>query len=139
MSASSTIVARWVSSSDTQRAKANRVLDPATRLARLTRDVVFDEGRGWAWDKAVHDGSATMLRDFTIEYAWTRGAEEAQGASSSTYGFSSPAPTSSPSPPHSPSPNLGELSNPSVVVGYPSVAAPTSLAPQLTSLTSTIS
>ena len=29
-------------------AKAYRVLDPATRRMRVARDVVFDEGRGWA-------------------------------------------------------------------------------------------
>jgi hypothetical protein len=37
--------------------KAYRILDPGTQRARTTRDVVFDEGRGWAWDKAVDDGS----------------------------------------------------------------------------------
>ena len=53
------------------------MLDPMTRCVRVARDIVFDEGRGWAWDKAVDDGSATALRDFTIEYAWAGGAEEA--------------------------------------------------------------
>jgi len=93
-------------------AKAYRLLDPATRCVRVARDVVFDEGRGWAWDKAVDDESATTLSDFTVEYAWAGGAEEAQGASSSTYGSSSPAPTSSPTPPHLPSPNSRELGSP---------------------------
>ena len=60
-------------------AKAYRVLDPATRCVRVARNVVFEEGCGWAWDKAVDDGSATSLRDFTIEFAWAGGAEEAQG------------------------------------------------------------
>jgi hypothetical protein len=53
------------------------VLDSVTWRVRVARDVVFDEGRGWAWDKAVDDGSATTLRDFTVEYAWAGGAEEA--------------------------------------------------------------
>jgi hypothetical protein len=113
-------------------AKAYSVLDPTTRRVRVARDVVFDEGRGWAWDKAVDDGSATALRDFTVEYMWAGGAKGAQGASSSMSGSSSPAPTSSPTPPRSPSPNLGELGSPSAVVGGPSAAAPTSPAPQPT-------
>jgi hypothetical protein len=37
--------------------KAYRILDPGTQRVRMTRDVVFDEGRGWTWDKAVDDGS----------------------------------------------------------------------------------
>jgi hypothetical protein len=35
--------------------KAYRILDPGTQRVRTTRDVVFDEGRGWTWDKAVDD------------------------------------------------------------------------------------
>jgi hypothetical protein len=79
-------------------AKAYRMLDPTTQRVRVARDVMFDEGRGWAWDKAVDDGSAAALRNFTIEYAWAGGAKGAQGASSSTTGSSSPAPTSSSAP-----------------------------------------
>jgi hypothetical protein len=56
-------------------AKAYHVLDPVKRHVRVARDVVFDEGRGWAWNKAVDDGSATALCDFTVEYAWAGGAE----------------------------------------------------------------
>jgi hypothetical protein len=40
---------------------------------RTTLDVVFDEGRGWAWDKAVDDGS-TPTYDFTVEYVHFEGA-----------------------------------------------------------------
>jgi hypothetical protein len=35
---------------------------------RTARDVVFDKGRGWAWDKAVDDGSTPTYDDFTVEY-----------------------------------------------------------------------
>jgi hypothetical protein len=49
---------------------AYRMLDPATQRVRVARDVVFDEGRSCAWDKAVDDGSATTLHDFIVEYAW---------------------------------------------------------------------
>ena len=99
----------------------------------------------------MDDESVTVLCDFIVEYAWAGAAEEAQGASSSMYGSSSLAPTSSPTSPRSPSPNPRELGSllavvgspsvvvgsPSAMVGSPSVVAPTSPAPQLTSLTST--
>jgi hypothetical protein len=58
-------------------AKAFRVLDPAPRCMRVECDVMFDEGRGWAWDKAVDDKSVTVLHHFTVEYMWAGGAEEA--------------------------------------------------------------
>ena len=46
------------------------MLHLATWCVRVARDVVFDEVRGWAWDKAVDDGSETTLHDFSIEYEW---------------------------------------------------------------------
>jgi hypothetical protein len=48
--------------------KAYRILDPGTQRVRTTRDVVFDEGRGWTWDKAVENGSTPTYDNFTIEY-----------------------------------------------------------------------
>jgi len=54
--------------------KAYRILDPKTQRVRMARDVVFDEGRGWAWDKAVDDGSTPMYNDFTVEYVHFEGA-----------------------------------------------------------------
>jgi transposase InsO family protein len=48
--------------------KAYRILDPGTQHVCMTRDVVFDEGRGWIWDKAVDDGSTPTSDNFTIEY-----------------------------------------------------------------------
>jgi hypothetical protein len=38
------------------------------------RDVVFDEGRGWAWDKVVDDGSTPTYDNFTVEYVYFEGA-----------------------------------------------------------------
>ncbi|WVZ89813.1 hypothetical protein U9M48_036172 [Paspalum notatum var. saurae] len=74
--------------------KAYRILDPGTRRVRTARDVVFDEGRGWAWDKAVDDGST--YDDFTVEYIHF---ERARGVGSS----SSPSmPTPVPEPPPTP-------------------------------------
>jgi hypothetical protein len=32
------------------------------------REVVFDEGRGWTWDKVVDNGSTLTYDNFTIEY-----------------------------------------------------------------------
>ncbi|WVZ63766.1 LOW QUALITY PROTEIN: hypothetical protein U9M48_013373 [Paspalum notatum var. saurae] len=76
--------------------KAYRILDPGTRRVRTARDVVFDEGRGWAWDKAVDDGSTPTYDDFTVEYIHF---ERAGGVGSS----SSPSmPTPVPEPPPTP-------------------------------------
>jgi hypothetical protein len=41
---------------------------------RTTRDVVFDEGRGWTWDKAVDDGLTPTYDNFTVEYVHFEGA-----------------------------------------------------------------
>ena len=54
--------------------KAYRILDPGTQRVRTARDVVFDEGRGWAWDKAVDDGSTSTYNDFIVEYVHFKGA-----------------------------------------------------------------
>jgi hypothetical protein len=56
--------------------KAYRILDPGTQHVRTTRDVVFDEGRGWVWvwDKAVDDGSTLTNDNFTVEYVHFEGA-----------------------------------------------------------------
>jgi hypothetical protein len=48
--------------------KAYRLLDPGTQRVHMTRDVVFDEGRGWTWDKSVDDGSTPTYDMFTVEY-----------------------------------------------------------------------
>jgi hypothetical protein len=40
----------------TEGSKAYHILDLGTQRVRTTRDVVFDEGRGWTWDKTVDDG-----------------------------------------------------------------------------------
>jgi hypothetical protein len=55
--------------------KAYLIFDPGTQRVRITRDVVFDEGLGWAWDKAVDDGSTPTYDNFTIEYVHFEGAE----------------------------------------------------------------
>jgi hypothetical protein len=54
--------------------KAYRILDPGTQRVRTMRDVVFDEGRGWAWDKAVDDDSTSTYDNFTVEYVHFEGA-----------------------------------------------------------------
>ena len=61
--------------------KAYRILDPKTQRVRTARDVVFDEGRGWAWDKAVDDGSTPVSDELTIEYIHIK---EVGGAGSSS-------------------------------------------------------
>jgi hypothetical protein len=54
--------------------KAYRILDPGTHRVRTTCDVVFDEWRGWTWDKAVDDGSTPTYDKFIIEYVHFEGA-----------------------------------------------------------------
>jgi hypothetical protein len=54
--------------------KAYRILDLVTQRVRIARDIVFDEGRGWAWDKVVDDGSTSTISDFVIEYVHFEGA-----------------------------------------------------------------
>jgi len=61
--------------------KAYRILDPKTQRVRTARDVVFNEGRGWVWDKAMDDGSTLTYDDFIVEYVHFK---EAGGASSSS-------------------------------------------------------
>jgi hypothetical protein len=54
--------------------KAYHILDLLTLRVRTTRDVVFDEWRGWAWDKAVDDDTTLTYDGFTIEYVHFEGA-----------------------------------------------------------------
>ncbi|KAK3137468.1 hypothetical protein QOZ80_5BG0452680 [Eleusine coracana subsp. coracana] len=97
--------------------KAYRILDPKTQCVRTARDVVFDEGQGWAWDKAVDDGS-TPTYDFTIEYVHFEGAGGAG---------SSPSP-SVPEPP--PTPALTTATRSSSTLPQP--ASPRTPAPTAT-------
>jgi hypothetical protein len=54
--------------------KAYRILDPRTQRVRTTRDVVFDERREWASDKAMDDDSTPTYDNFTVEYVHFEGA-----------------------------------------------------------------
>jgi hypothetical protein len=54
--------------------KAYCILDPGTQCVCTTCDVVFDEGRGWTWDKAVDDDSTLTYDNFTVEYVHFEGA-----------------------------------------------------------------
>ncbi|KAK3124877.1 hypothetical protein QOZ80_7BG0595270 [Eleusine coracana subsp. coracana] len=76
--------------------KVYRILDPKTQHVRTARDVVFDEGRGWAWDKAVDDGS-TPTYDFTVEYVHFERARGAGGSPSPS--IPEPPPTPAPTTP----------------------------------------
>jgi hypothetical protein len=90
--------------------KAYRILDPGTLRVRTARDVVFDEGRGWSWDKAVDDGTTTTYDGFTIEYVHFEGAEGVGDTSSSR---PTPAPKSPPTTtPRSPAPATTSSSPP---------------------------
>ncbi|XP_073364593.1 retrovirus-related Pol polyprotein from transposon TNT 1-94 [Aegilops tauschii subsp. strangulata] len=99
--------------------KAYRILDPKTQRVRTARDVVFNKGRGWQWDKAVDDGSTLTYDDFIVEYAHFK---EAGGASSSSSpGTSTPAPktTSTPVPATPTAPQLATPHTPAPAVTTP--------------------
>jgi hypothetical protein len=86
----------------TEGTKAYRILDLGTLRVRTTRDVVFDKGQGWTWDKVVDDGTTPTYDDFTIEYVHFEGAG---GVGNSSPSRSTPAPKSPPTPaPRSPAP-----------------------------------
>jgi hypothetical protein len=70
--------------------KAYRILDPGTQRVRTTHDVVFDEGQGWAWDKAVDDDSTPTYDNFTIEYVHFKGVRRV--GSSLPLSMSTPVP-----------------------------------------------
>jgi len=69
-------------------AKAYRILDPATQRVRISRDVIFDEGRGWDWSTPNAGSSAAAASDFIVEFWETGGAGGAQDASSVAAGGS---------------------------------------------------
>lgn len=63
--------------------KAYRLLDPTSRKIVVSRDVVFDEERGWKWDetqKPSNNGSSTLSFNYYLGDQGTRvntdGAEE---------------------------------------------------------------
>jgi hypothetical protein len=112
--------------------KAYRIIDPGTMHVRTARDVVFDEGRGWAWDKAVDDGTTPTYDDFTIEYAHFEEVGGVGDPSSSrptpasksppTTTPRSPAPaTTNSSPPRHPATTLAPASSPSPRTPAPTV------------------
>jgi hypothetical protein len=104
-----------------QGSKAYRILDPGTQRVRTAHDVVFDEGRGWVWDKAVDDGTTSTYDDFTIEYVHFEGAGEVGNSSPSR---STPAPKSPPTPtPRSPAPATTSSSPPCTPASTPATAS----------------
>ena len=116
--------------------KAYRILEPGTQRVRTARDVVFNEGRGWAWDKAVDDGSTPTYDDFTIEYVHFTGA----GGVGSTSSPSVPTPVSEPppnSPPRPPATTSGASSSspPPPQPATPRTPASTATSPGTSTLT----
>jgi hypothetical protein len=74
--------------------KAYRILDPGTQCVRTMRDVVFDEGRGWIWDKAVDDVSTPTSDNFSVEYVHFKGVGGVDSSLSPS--MSTPVPESPP-------------------------------------------
>src|SRR6185312_918828 len=106
--------------------KAYRILDPETQRVRTARDVVFDEGRGWAWDKAVDDGSAPKYDDFTVEYVHFEGAGGVGSSPSPRVPtpVPEPPPTSAPATPAAPRPLATTPAAPSSSAAPPQPATP---------------
>ena len=73
-------------------AKAYRILDPAMQRVKVSRDVVFDEGRGWDWSSLAAGSSMAASSDFIVEYRTAGGEEGAQGDSPSMDSAASPSP-----------------------------------------------
>jgi hypothetical protein len=120
--------------------KAYRILDPGTLRVRTACDIVFDEGRGWAWDKAVDDGTTPTYDDFTIEYVDFEGAGGVGDPSPSwltpapkyppTPAPRSPAPaTTSSSPPRNPATTPTPATSPSPRTPAPTVPSPGTSSP----------
>jgi hypothetical protein len=74
--------------------KAYHILDPWTQHMSTTRDVVIDEGRGCAWDKAADDGLTLMYDNFTVKCVHFEGARGV--GSSLPPNMSTPVPKSPP-------------------------------------------
>jgi hypothetical protein len=74
--------------------KSYCILDPGTQRVRTTCGVVFDEGRGWIWDKAVDGGSTPTSGNFSVKYVHLKGAGGV--GSSLPPSMSTPVPESSP-------------------------------------------
>src|SRR6185437_1386345 len=91
-------------------------------------DVVFDEGRGWVWDKAVDDGSAPTYDDFTVEYVHFEGAGGLGSSSSPS------VPTPVPEPPTTPAATSYSPAPPQPVT--PRTPAPTATPPGTSTPTS---
>jgi hypothetical protein len=117
--------------------KAYRILDPMKQLVRIVRDVVFDKGRGWVWDKVVDDGSTSTINDFVVEYLHFDGAGGAGNSSSPSVPaqalgsppvLASPPPPTPPATPHSPTPTPC-TSTPEPRIPTPAPASPGSAPP----------
>jgi hypothetical protein len=81
--------------------KAYRILGPGTQRVRTMRDIVFDEGRGWAWDKTVDDDPTPTYDNFTVEYVHFKGVGRVCSSlpPSTSASVPEPPPTSAPRSP----------------------------------------
>jgi hypothetical protein len=74
--------------------KAYRVLDSVTQRVRTTRDVVFDEDRGWSWLQE-EDGNTRCNSDFVIKYLVEAAVAVEESATPSSTSLTSPGMSSS--------------------------------------------
>jgi hypothetical protein len=114
--------------------KAYRILDLGTQRVCMAHDVVFDEKRGWAWDKAMDDDTTPMYNDFTSAYVHFEGAG---GVGNSSPSRPTPAPMSPPTlAPRSPAPATTSTSpprNPTTTPATVSSSSPRTTAPTIPS------
>ena len=98
--------------------KAYRVYNPASKKVQVTRDVVFEESRPWAWRMSGAAKAYTTPATFTVVYTMDPGIHEVAhgtpGLSNMSRSPTTPsAPTSSGSPPGMSTPGGSALATPS--------------------------
>jgi hypothetical protein len=51
----------------TKGAKAYRLFDPMTGRVHTSRDVIFDESRGWDWSTKTSNDELVTRQEFTVK------------------------------------------------------------------------
>jgi hypothetical protein len=103
-------------------AKAYRIYDLVSQRVHVSRNVVFDEGRGWDWASPAAGTSEAAGSEFTVEFPW---AEELPEAGSSALPSISP-----PSHPASPGFSPVNTGDPAAEAEEPAVEAEAPTSPR---------
>jgi hypothetical protein len=87
-------------------AKAYKLFDPTIGRVHTSRNVIFDECRGWAWSTKTSNGESATQQEFTVKYYTVcTPADDAKGvpprgASKSSAAHDVPQPELETPPPH---------------------------------------